>query len=236
MSCLLGHDFFLHFQSWFWWEKKWTRQATPAAYRWPNQSEGKTQENWEPKQHKVESMSLGSTRNVRDHSLHKGVSRYTSQGNVWLTSPISAQLPPVVPEYFANLYTKRKGTVTWVRPRQTTDPGQHQRQEDSAAAKVRESGISSTQNKVFRLFFPPFPCLSHLVRLSSDFLLPRLSELMGRFQGILIIVWNHFKGPFLPLSCINSWNEEIGLDFILTSAPQTCAYLKILILNQACFY
>lgn len=100
-------------------------------------------------------MSLGSTRNVRDHSLHKGVSRYTSQGNVWLTSPISAQLPPVVPEYFANLYTKRKGTVTWVRPRQTTDPGQHQKQEDSAAAKVRESGISSTQNKVFRLFFSP---------------------------------------------------------------------------------
>lgn len=87
-------------------------------------------------------------------------------------------------------------------------------------------------------FFFLLPCLSPFVRLRSDFLLSRLTELMGRFQGILIVVWNHFKGPlfFFPLSCINSWNEEIGLDFILTSAPQTCAYLKILILNQACFY
>lgn len=52
-------------------------------------------------------------------------------------------------EYCANLYPKRKGIVTWVRPRQTADPGQHQRQQDSAAAKVRENDIPSTQNNVF---------------------------------------------------------------------------------------
>lgn len=78
--------------------KKWTRQATPAAYRWPNQTQGKTQK-WEPKQREVESMPLCSTRNARDHSLHKGVSRGTLQGNLWLTSPISAQLPHVVPHW-----------------------------------------------------------------------------------------------------------------------------------------
>lgn len=42
--------------------------------------------------------------------------------------------------------------------------------------------------------------LSCFVTLNSSFLLTSrlLTELLGRFQGILIVVWNHFKEPSSP--------------------------------------
>lgn len=89
---------------------------------------------------------------------------------------------------------------------------------------------------VFWLFLSFF--LPALVREVKLWLPPPIKPSYGVDGKIPRDINCHLKSlqrTFFP-SCINSRNEEIGLDFILASAPQIFAHLKIPILNQACFY
>lgn len=90
------------------------------------------------------------------------------------------------------------------------------------AAEAGGHSIPIPQDNVFWPFLSLFPPIL-LCEVKFQLLTSRLlTELMGRFQGILIAAWHHFKGPFFYLVLIAGMRKLVWISYLHLLPESLC--------------